>query len=329
MTLAAYLANALPLLLGWTLDLLLGDPARLPHPVVGMGKLIGWGERRFNCGAHRRWKGGILAVSCILLAFATGWALMRLPSLLPLSPAGQGGCYLVLSTVLIFFCLAGTTLRREVRATLAAVDHSLADGRTQVARIVGRDTTRLSAQEVRQAALETLAENMSDGVVAPLFWFVLLGVPGMLAYKMANTLDSMIAYKTTRYREFGLVAAKIDDAANYLPARLTAWLMATTARLVHGKRGVWHFTRFYGPCHTSPNSGWPEAALAGALDCQFGGPHTYFGELSEKPYIGHNPRTLNSQDGDLALSLALATEVAAMLLTLIAYALPLLTRLAS
>ena len=321
-SIAVHFASVLPLLLGWTLDLLLGDPARLPHPVVGMGRLIDWGERHLNHGSHRRLKGGILAVGCILLTFAAGWALMQLPSWLPLPPGAQGGCCLVLGSVLIFYCLAGTTLRREVKATLMAVDHSLAEGRSQVARIVGRDTTQLTAQEVRQAALETLAENMSDGVVAPLFWLVLLGVPGMLAYKMANTLDSMIAYRTTRYREFGFVAAKIDDAANYLPARLTAWLMAMLARLLHGRRGVWHFTRFYGPCHTSPNSGWPEAALAGALDCQFGGPHTYFGERSDKPYIGHNPRPLTSNDGDVALNLALATEIAAVVLALIAYAVP-------
>ena len=121
---------------------------------------------------------------------------------------------------MIFFCLAGTTLIREVRDVFTALDRSLEEGRAQVARIVGRDTSELSAQEVRTAALETLAENLSDGVIAPLFWLALLGVPGMAAYKMVNTLDSMIGYRTERYRAFGCWAAHIDDVANFLPARL-------------------------------------------------------------------------------------------------------------
>ena len=127
-----------------------------------------------------------------------------------------------------------------------------------MARIVGRDTSQLSAQEIRKAALETLAENLSDGVVAPLFWFILLGVPGMMTYKMINTLDSMIAYRTERYREFGTVAARIDDVANYLPARLTAFLMV----MVAGRPHLLRFVSKYGNHHASPNSGYPESALA-------------------------------------------------------------------
>lgn len=187
---------------------------------------------------------------------------------------------------MIFYCLAGTTLIREVRMVFRAVDESLEAGRRQVARIVGRDTSELSAQEIRTAALETLAENLSDGVVAPLFWYALLGVPGMLAYKMVNTLDSMIGYKTERYRLFGRVAARIDDAANYIPARITAFLMV----LVSGKPRRMSFVMHYGPEHASPNSGYPEAALAGILDCRFGGPHNYFGEYFHKPYIGERHR---------------------------------------
>ena len=131
----------------------------------------------------------------------------------------------IFDAIAIFYCLAGTTLIREVREVFLALDRSLEEGRKQVARIVGRDTSELSAQEVRTAALETLAENLSDGVIAPLFWLAILGTPGMLAYKMVNTLDSMIGYKTDRYRDFGCWAAHIDDIANYIPARLTALLM--------------------------------------------------------------------------------------------------------
>ena len=178
-----------------------------------------------------------------------------------------------------------------------AVDRSLEEGRKQVTRIVGRDTAALSAQEVRTAALETLSENLSDGVVAPMFWYMWLGLPGMMAYKMINTLDSMIGYKTARYFLFGRIAAKIDDVANYIPARLTAWLMI----LVSGKLHLFSFVRRYGRQHASPNSGYPEAALAGILNCRFGGTHDYFGESISKPYIGHNERELATADMQIAI----------------------------
>jgi adenosylcobinamide-phosphate synthase len=197
----------------------------------------------------------------------------------------------------VFYGLAGTTLIREVRAVFRAADRSIEEGRRQVGRIVGRDTTQLTLQEVRTAALETLAENLSDGVVAPLFWYLLLGVPGMMAYKMVNTLDSMIGYQNDRYREFGRFAALTDDAFNYIPARLTALLMVLSA----GRPSLWRFVRKYGRCHASPNSGYPESALAGILDCRFGGPHSYFGEMFYKPYIGETDRPLTTRDMELAV----------------------------
>ena len=186
-----------------------------------------------------------------------------------------------------------------------AVDRSLDEGRTQVARIVGRDTSELSAQEVRTAALETLAENLSDGVIAPLFWYALLGIPGMLAYKMINTLDSMIGYRTERYRDFGCFAARIDDIANYIPARLTAVLMV----IASGKMSLFGFVCKYGSRHASPNSGYPEAALAGILNCRFGGPHYYFGEIFDKPYIGENERPLTTADMKVSIRINRMAEV--------------------
>ena len=204
---------------------------------------------------------------------------------------------------------AEARLIREVRAVFLAVDRSLSEGRRQVARIVGRDTSALSAQEVRTAALETLAENLSDGVIAPLFWFALLGTPGMLAYKMVNTLDSMIGYRTERYRRFGTVAARLDDVANYVPARLTALLMLLPLHPTLLKFVVKH-----GPRHASPNSGYPEAALAGILDCRFGGPHYYFGELVDKPYIGEHDRPLTTADMKTAIRVNRMAEVFMLLL---------------
>jgi len=272
------MTNPISLLIGWLLDLLIGDPARLPHPIVWFGKMIAFGEHRLNKGFHRKLKGALMTVILILLVFVLTCLLRHYLSL------STYHLSLVFDAIIIFYCLAGTTLIREVRAVFLALDRSLEEGRKQVARIVGRDTSELSAQEVRTAALETLAENLSDGVIAPLFWLALLGTPGMLAYKMVNTLDSMIGYKTERYKDFGCWAAHIDDIANYIPARLTAFLMI----IVSGKPKLFGFVWRNGRCHASPNSGYPEAALAGILNCRFGGPHTYFGQLFDKPYIGDN-----------------------------------------
>lgn len=286
----------LPLLLGWFLDLLIGDPAWLPHPVVGFGKMISFGEHRLNKGTHRKLKGALMAIVLISMVFAVAYFGL---SILP--PFGRVGVDLIL----IFYCLAGTTLIREVRQVFLALDRSLDEGRKQVARIVGRDTSELSAQEVRTAALETLAENLSDGVIAPLFWFAILGIPGMLAYKMVNTLDSMIGYKTDRYRDFGCWAAHIDDIANYIPARLTALLMIVAA----GEPRLTGFVWRNGRNHASPNSGYPEAALAGILNCRFGGPHYYFGQLFDKPFIGTNDRPLTTDDMRTAVQINRMAEV--------------------
>ena len=295
------MTKLLALLFGWILDLLLGDPAWLPHPVVGFGKMIAFGEHRLNKGTHRKLKGAVLAIGLILATFAATWLLLYAISKLP-SPLGVG---LGVRLLLVFFCLAGTTLIREVREVFLALDRSLEEGRRQVARIVGRDTSELSAQEVRTAALETLAENLSDGVIAPLFWLALLGVPGMVAYKMVNTLDSMIGYHTERYREFGCWAAHIDDIANYIPARLTALLMI----IVAGRPCLAGFVWRNGCRHASPNSGYPEAALAGILNCRFGGPHYYFGELFDKPFIGENDRALTTEDMKKAIRVNRMAEV--------------------
>ena len=294
----------LPLLLGWLLDFVFGDPSRLPHPVVWFGKMISWGEHRLNKGNHRMAKGAVMAIVLILLVFFVVLGLKRLMPNMVL--------WLILDTVIIFYCLAGTTLIREVREVFLALDRSLGEGRRQVARIVGRDTSELSAQQVRTAALETLAENLSDGVIAPLFWFAFLGTPGMLAYKMVNTLDSMIGYRTERYRAFGCWAARIDDVANYIPARLTALLMV----IASGRLSLLKFVWKNGRRHASPNSGYPEAALAGILNCRFGGPHYYFGELFDKPYIGENDRELATQDMHAAVRINRLAEVLMVALVL-------------
>ena len=325
--------NAITFLIGWLLDLIFGDPARLPHPIVWFGKMISAYEHSLNKGNHRKLKGALMAIGLILFVFAIAWMLRKVLGIFALfffdgahEQVYQIPVLLYLFDILaIFYCLAGTTLISEVRAVFLALDRSLEEGRQQVARIVGRDTSELSAQEVRKAALETLAENLSDGVIAPLFWFAILGTPGMLAYKMVNTLDSMIGYKTERYRDFGCWAAHIDDIANYIPARLTALLMVIAnifipllSRRGADRRGGLILLRFihkYGRCHASPNSGYPEAALAGILDCRFGGPHYYFGQLFDKPYIGENDRSLTTADMNTAVRVNRIAEILMVILT--------------
>ena len=299
----------LPLVAGVILDKILGDPAGLPHPVVGFGRLIGFFEHRWNKGTGRKRKGIWTVLILVVGVYIVSWGLIHF-------------CFSVndwlgmaVASVLVFFCLAGKTLIDEVRMVFEALDISLDKGRYQVSRIVGRDTARLSGQEVRTAALETLAENLSDGVIAPLFWYFVLGVPGMLTYKMINTLDSMIGYKNERYRDFGCFAAHLDDIANYIPARITAFLMV----LVSGRLSLLSFVRQYGRKHASPNSGYPESALAGILDCRFGGPHDYFGETVYKPYIGENDRLLDTKDAMTAIRINRKAEGAMVICMVILY----------
>lgn len=284
----------LPLLIGVVLDSIFGDPVNLPHPIVWFGKLISKFEHALNHGSHRVLKGAFTALFLIIGVFFLVMVLLHGIQALTMlfSPTFSTVVTVVFQGILVFYCLAGKTLIDEVRMVFQAMEESLERGREQVARIVGRDTSELTGQEVRAAALETLAENLSDGVIAPLFWYILLGVPGMMAYKMVNTLDSMIGYKSDRYRDFGCWAAHIDDIANWIPARLTAVLMI----FANGTPRLLGFIRKYGRQHASPNSGFPESALAGILDCRFGGTHNYFGVPVYKPYIGSTARDFTYAD---------------------------------
>ena len=294
-------------LIGWLLDRLFGDPERLPHPVVLFGKMIAKGERMLNLGKWRVLKGALLAVMLISVVVFATWTMIVV--------ADKVNIYLgmAMRAILVFYCLAGTTLIREVRQVFYAIDSSLDEGRQQVARIVGRDTSELTDEEVRKAALETLAENLNDGVIAPLFWFAIGGVPAMMGYKMVNTLDSMIAYHSPRYLKFGKAAARIDDIANYIPARLTALLMLIAARRLN----LVSFVMKYGPCHASPNSGWPEASLAGILGCRFGGPHKYFGETFDKPYIGNQDKPLTREDMEKAVRINRTAETLGVIIIIL------------
>ena len=297
----------LPLLAGVLMDALIGDPAWLPHIVVKDGWLISTAERWFNKGTRRKLKGALSALFLIGCTYILFWWFI------PFCYGVNQWLGVGVSAIFIFYFLAGKTLIKEVRMVFKALDESLEKGRTQLSRIVGRDTANLDAQEIRTAALETLAENLSDGVIAPLFWYLLLGVPGMATYKMINTLDSMIGYKTDRYKDFGCWAAHIDDIANWIPARLTALLMVLAA----GRPSLLKFIHKYGRNHASPNSGYPESALAGILNCRFGGTHTYFGQEFYKPYIGETSRELTTEDARRAIRINVISEVIMVLLVMV------------
>lgn len=283
----------LSLLIGYGLDLLLGDPDNWPHPVRVFGTAIARGETILNTGANRFGKGLLLVSILVPAVFLFFWATNRLlEHIHPWLAIAANGIW-------VWYGLANRSLIDEGRNVGRALEErGLEAGRKQLSRIVGRDTSRLTPHQIRTAVLETMSENLSDGVVAPLFYLAFAGVPGMMAYKMINTLDSMIGYRSERYEQFGKAAARLDDLANLIPARLTAFLMV----LVTGSRRAIRFVFRYGRAHKSPNAGYPEAALAGILDCRFGGPNVYHGVAVSKPYIGINDRELTQEDLSTAIS---------------------------
>jgi adenosylcobinamide-phosphate synthase len=277
-------SSAPVLMSAFLLDLAIGDPGWFPHPVVLMGKFISWGER-FLWSGKAWWDfiaGMILSLALIALAAGAGWTLLH--------------CFTLLPRLIAFFLVAGlasTTLAaRGLLDAITRIEAPLRSGnlvkaRENLAHIVGRDTSALNEDKVLRASLESLAENTSDGIVAPLFYLFLGGIPLAMAYKAVNTLDSMIGYRTERYFYFGRFAARLDDVANFIPARLTALLMVIATFLVRLNAGLaLRVLRRDHANHLSPNAGYPEATLAGALGIRLGGPSVYFGKEVWKPYLG-------------------------------------------
>ena len=255
------------------LDAALGEPdwlwRRLPHPAVLMGRLIGWCDLRFNQGDARKAKG-----IAVMAALALGtWVLGLAIAALPLGWLWQ----MMIAAVL----LAQRSLADHVGAVADALRLGFGDGRRAVARIVGRDTGAMDATAVARGAIESAAENLSDGVVAPALWFLLAGLPGLLLYKITNTADSMIGYRTPRHAEFGWAAARFDDLLNLIPSRLTALMIA----LVHGRFDAGPVVLRDAPLHRSPNAGWPEAAMAVCLGVQLSGPRSYGGAVQDYPLV--------------------------------------------
>lgn len=301
----------IPLVLGYLLDLWFGDPHTWPHPVKLFGNLISAGERVLNKGKHRFAKGMLMSTLLCLITFVGFYVLMA--SLMSVN----SWLFIAIASVFVFFGLANRNLIQEGEAVFNELkEKGLEAGRKRLSWIVGRDTSSLSAQQIRTAVFETMSENLSDGVIAPLFYYLLAGVPGMMAYKMINTLDSMIGYRNEKYEYFGKFAARLDDVANFIPARLTAILMVLISLSLRGL----NFIFIYGSKHKSPNSGYPEAALAGIIDVRFGGPNTYHGIIVEKPYIGSNSRKIkHSEINDVARINHRTTLLMLLLIVVIVY----------
>jgi adenosylcobinamide-phosphate synthase len=284
--------SSLILLTAVLLDLLLGDPRWLPHPVVGIGRMIAVLEKLLRRLVRSERLGGVL-----LLIIVVGTTAVLSILLLKGAYAIHPCIALAVSVLLSYTCLAARSLHLEsnlVADRLAAGD--LQGARDFLSRIVGRDTDGLEEPEIWRALVETVAENTSDGVIAPLF-FLMLGGPVLgLAYKAVNTLDSMVGYKNERYLRFGWASARFDDLANWLPARLTGLLMAAAAPFVglSGSTAIRIMLRDGGN-HSSPNSGIPEAATAGAIGVRLGGTNRYFGKPVEKQTIGDPLRSLSQE----------------------------------
>ncbi|MGO1161550.1 adenosylcobinamide-phosphate synthase CbiB [Brucella pseudogrignonensis] len=297
------------LALALILDRLVGDPPQLwqkvPHPVVLFGKAISRGEKRLNdhslsvnaLRSNGMWLIIGLVISCVVVGLALDYLLPYL---------GTAGALVEIIIVAVF--LAQKSLADHVQAVASGLrEDGIEGGRKAVSMIVGRNPDQLDEGGVSRAAIESLSENASDGIIAPAFWFLVGGLPGLFAYKLINTADSMIGHLNDRYRHFGRFAARLDDVANYIPARLTGLLTATAAAFTVDKKAGKRTLRVMwrdAPLHRSPNAGWPEAAFAGALELALAGPRQYGTEKVEAPlFYGEGKREADAADIDAALSL--------------------------
>lgn len=306
----------LALVIGFGLDLLLGDPAWLLHPVCVIGRYIAFAEKRL------RQRGGNLRVSAVVLTASTVLLTMAAAALLLWGLGRLGRVpHLAGMALLDWLGIAVTCMAKEARGVKRALQRSVEDGRRQVARIVGRDTQSLNEEEIIKATVETVAENTTDGVISPLLYAALGGPVLLWGFKAASTLDSMVGYLDERYRDIGWSSAKLDDVLNWIPARVTALLLCLGAFLTRlDARNAWRIVLRDHANHKSPNCAWSEAAAAGALHIQLGGTHNYFGKPVEKPTIGDHDRPAERADIDRAnrllyaaslLMLALIVSVAA------------------
>ena len=267
-------------LLALVLDFFMGEPKkiwdRFPHPATLMGRLVNWLDETLNKGSQRRTKGFFTVVVLVLIAFIPGLIFEKLNNI-PVLGVGINVIEIIIAAILIAY----RSLIDHVNDVATALQTDLQQGRNAVSLIVGRDTRQMTGSDVSRATIESAAENFSDGVVAPVFWFLILGLPGILIYKMINTADSMIGYQNQKYANFGFAAAKLDDVLNWLPARISAVIICG----VHFHRLAFDVVFKDADLHRSPNAGWPESAMAGVLDVALAGPRSYDGQMSDDLFI--------------------------------------------
>ncbi len=309
--------TALEISAAYLVDLFFGDPLGYPHPVRLIGQTISLLEKKFLQQAHTPWTqrflGVILAVTIVSGAGIFTWAIIRM----------AGWVHPVFSSVIIIFfaytTLATRNLYDEPRKVIRALEQGdLTLARKEVGFLVSRDTDRLDEQEICRALIETVSENTSDGIVAPLFYLLIGGPPLAMAYKALNTLDSMVGYRNDRYRYLGWASARGDDLANLIPSRLTALLFILSSFMLEKNwKATWRITWRDGRMNTSPNSGYPEAAMAGALGIRLGGKNSYFGRVEEKPFIGEPERSIDRNVAKESLHLMIVNSLIAVIITIL------------
>ncbi len=294
--------TALLLVLALMLDALAGEPrwlwSRLPHPAVLMGRAVGALDSAWNSTGGTRLRGSIAVALLVTGAGALGWAISLL-----------GPLAAILGAAIL---LAQKSLVEHVKAVSDGLARSEDAGRSAVAMIVSRDVSQSSASDTARAAIESLSENFSDGVIAPAFWFLIAGLPGIMIYKVVNTADSMIGYLTPRHAQFGWAAARLDDVLNWIPARITAALIALVGR----SASQWRAIAQDAALHRSPNAGWPEAAMARALGIALAGPRSYHGTTQDLAWVnGTARRALEPVDIDAAITITSKAWGLAILVT--------------
>ena len=284
--------NIAALLAGFVLDLIIGDPDGWTHPVIWIGKWVSFAEKKLRRrGGNLRRSAVVLTASTVLISMAVTALALGILALIHKIALFAGMC------VISWWCLSAKCLAVEAKGVYRALNVSVEKGRTQVARIVGRDTTELSEEEIICAAVETVAENTTDGVISPAIYLALGGPVLAMGFKAASTLDSMVGYMNDKYRDIGWSSARFDDLMNYIPARICGLLMCIGAFFagMDGRNALRIMKRDHAN-HLSPNCAWSESAAAGAMHIQLGGAHTYFGKVVEKPAIGDNDRPVEKDD---------------------------------
>jgi adenosylcobinamide-phosphate synthase len=261
------------ILLALILDAFLGEPvwiwSKVPHPAVLMGKVIKWGEIKYNNGINRKSKGILFIIFFVIFLAILGYLIEKLPF------------SAIWKILIVAMLLSHKSLTEHVTAVSLGLQKNISQGRTAIAMIVGRDTADLEETDIARSAIESAAENFSDGIIAPLFWFLVGGLPGILIYKFVNTSDSMIGYKNIQYNQFGWAAARLDDLLNWIPARLSGLLICIVYQNHSALNVMWRDAKL----HRSPNAGWPESAMAGVLGVSISGPRSYEGVIQNYPLV--------------------------------------------